>query len=92
MPGLRLHLLTVLCLLSLLPADRVRLRFFVPEPAVAAYRVGAEIGFACDGCPPDLRARIASGRPWQHLVPGAVAAYILSEGLYGDAADTASSL
>lgn len=40
----------------------------------------------------DLRARIASGRPWQHLVPGAVAAYILSEGLYGDAADTASSL
>lgn len=31
----------------------------------------------------DIRARIAGGRPWRHLVPDAVAAYILAEGLYG---------
>lgn len=31
----------------------------------------------------DIRARIAGGRPWRHLVPEAVAAYILAEGLYG---------
>lgn len=39
-----------------------------------------------------LRARIASGRPWRHLVPGQVASYILSQGLYRDAADTGTSL
>lgn len=31
----------------------------------------------------DIRARIAGGRPWRHLVPDAVAAYVLAEGLYG---------
>lgn len=40
----------------------------------------------------DLRARIAAGRPWRHLVPAAVAGYIQAHGLYRDAADTASSL
>lgn len=40
----------------------------------------------------DLRARIASGQPWRHLVPDAVASYIVVGGLYRDAADTGSSL
>lgn len=40
----------------------------------------------------DLRARIAAGRPWRHLVPAAVADYIQAEGLYRDVAHTASSL
>ena len=31
----------------------------------------------------DIRARIAGGRPWRHLVPEAVAAYILAHRLYG---------
>lgn len=31
----------------------------------------------------DIRARIAGGRPWRHLVPVAVAAYIQAGGLYG---------
>ena len=31
----------------------------------------------------DVRARIASGRPWRDLVPAAVAAYITARGLYG---------
>lgn len=43
-----------------------------------------------------LRARIAAGHPWHHLVPPAVAAYIERHGLYRgpgrDSATTASSL
>lgn len=31
----------------------------------------------------DIRARIASGKPWRRLVPGSVAAYIEDHGLYG---------
>ena len=40
----------------------------------------------------ELRSRIAGGRPWRHLVPAAVADHIHAQGLYRDAADTASSL
>ncbi len=39
-----------------------------------------------------LRARIARGEPWRHLVPAAVARYIRDQGLYRDAADTGSWL
>ena len=31
----------------------------------------------------DIRARIAEGRPWRHLVPAPVADYIQARGLYG---------
>lgn len=31
----------------------------------------------------DIRARIGTGRPWRHLLPAAVAAYIRDHGLYG---------
>jgi len=37
-------------IVSLLPDDRVRLRFFVPETVVARYRPGRTVRFACDGC------------------------------------------
>lgn len=40
----------------------------------------------------DLRARIAEGRPWRHLLPAPVADLIQSRGLYHDAAGRASSL
>jgi HlyD family secretion protein len=36
--------------LSLLPDARVKIRFFVPQKAVAAYRAGKTVRFACDGC------------------------------------------
>ena len=35
---------------ALIPDDRVRLRFFVPETEVAKYRVGGTVRFSCDGC------------------------------------------
>ncbi len=35
---------------ALLPDDRVRLRFFVPETQVNRYAVGKAVRFSCDGC------------------------------------------
>jgi HlyD family secretion protein len=45
-------------ILALLPDERVRVRFFVPEAAVARYPPGTTIHFACDGCAAGLTARI----------------------------------
>jgi HlyD family secretion protein len=45
-------------IVALLPDDRVRLRFFVPEQQVARYRPGESVQFACDGCAAGLAARI----------------------------------
>jgi HlyD family secretion protein len=35
---------------ALLPDDRIRLRFFVPETELPRYRPGVSVRFACDGC------------------------------------------
>ncbi len=43
---------------SLLPDDTVKVRFFVPEQDVARYRLGGTIHFSCDGCVPGLTARL----------------------------------
>ena len=39
----------------------------------------------------DLRRRIAGGQPWRHLLPAAVAEYILANGLYGAGIDPADA-
>ncbi len=44
--------------ISLLPDDKVKLRFFVPEAQVARYRPGETVHFHCDGCAAGLTARI----------------------------------
>lgn len=44
--------------ISLLPDDKVKLRFFVPEVDVARYRPGETVQFDCDGCAKGLTARI----------------------------------
>jgi HlyD family secretion protein len=43
---------------SLLPDDKVKVRFFVPETEVARYRPGDTVHFDCDGCAAGLTARI----------------------------------
>ncbi|MDO1558913.1 HlyD family efflux transporter periplasmic adaptor subunit [Brevundimonas sp. 2R-24] len=50
---------------ALLPDDRVRLIFFVPEPEMARYRPGARVRFGCDGCgaPRQAIIRWVSPRP-----------------------------
>jgi HlyD family secretion protein len=54
---------------ALLPDDRVRLRFFVPEGEVARYRTGATVSFTCDGCGAERRARINYVSPKPEFTP-----------------------
>jgi HlyD family secretion protein len=56
-------------ILSLLPDDRIKLRFFVPEAALSAYRVGATVHFACDGCAKGMTAKIAYISPRPEFTP-----------------------
>lgn len=55
--------------LSLLPDDRIKLRFFVPEQTLSAYRIGRTVRFACDGCAPGLTARITFVSPRPEFTP-----------------------
>lgn len=56
-------------ILSLLPDARIKLRFFVPERDLAAYRVGRTVRFTCDGCARDLSARIEFISPRPEFTP-----------------------
>lgn len=44
---------------SLLPPENVKLRFFVPEPRLSRLAPGVEVAWSCDGCPAGLTARIS---------------------------------
>jgi HlyD family secretion protein len=54
---------------SLLPDDRVRLRFFAPERDVARYQIGRQVRFSCDGCAKDLTAVINYVSPRPEFTP-----------------------
>lgn len=56
-------------ILALIPDDRVRLRFFAPQDSIAAYTVGREIAFTCDGCPKDLKAKLTYVSPRPEFTP-----------------------
>ncbi len=45
--------------LALLPPANLKVRFFVPEPVRAALQLGEAVHVACDGCAPDLQAKIS---------------------------------
>ena len=55
--------------LSLLPDARIKVRFFVPEGSLAAYRPGRTVRFACDGCRAGLTATIAYVSPRPEFTP-----------------------
>lgn len=55
--------------LSLLPDDRIKLRFFIPEQSLSAYRIGRVVRFACDGCAKGLSARITFVSPRPEFTP-----------------------
>lgn len=55
--------------LSFIPDDRVRLRFFAPQDGIAAYAVGTEVDFSCDGCAKDLKAKITYVSPRPEFTP-----------------------
>jgi HlyD family secretion protein len=50
---------------ALLPDNKVKVRFYVPEQQVAWYRPGRMVRFSCDGCAAGLQAviRYVSPRP-----------------------------
>ena len=54
---------------SLLPDDRVKIRFFVPEQEVARYRPGRSVRFSCDGCAAGLTAKISNVSPRPEFTP-----------------------
>lgn len=56
-------------ILSLLPDERIKVRFFVPERELSAYRIGRTVRFACDGCAKDLTARIEFVSPRPEFTP-----------------------
>ncbi len=53
---------------ELLPPQKVKLRFFVPETELAAIRLGAAVGVTCDGCP-ELTAEITYVAPEAEFTP-----------------------
>jgi HlyD family secretion protein len=56
-------------ILSLLPDDRIKVRFFVPERALSAYSIGRTVKFGCDGCAKGLTARIVAVSPRPEFTP-----------------------
>jgi len=56
-------------ILSLLPDDRIWVRFFVPEGALSAYRVGRVVRFGCDGCAQGMTAQITYVSPRPEYTP-----------------------
>ena len=56
-------------ILSLLPDARIYVKFFVPERSRAAYRPGAVVRFACDGCARGLTARVTYISPRAEFTP-----------------------
>jgi HlyD family secretion protein len=54
---------------SLLPDDRRRIRFFVPETIVAQIHPGRMVEATCDGCAAPIRARIDFVAPQAEYTP-----------------------
>ena len=54
---------------ALIPDDRITVRFFVPEGAVAAYQAGRQVRFRCDGCADGLVATISYVSPRPEFTP-----------------------
>ncbi|MEO8187483.1 MAG: HlyD family efflux transporter periplasmic adaptor subunit, partial [Burkholderiaceae bacterium] len=46
-------------IVALLPDGAVKVRFFVPQSALARVAPGGSVAVSCDGCPADLTARIS---------------------------------
>ena len=54
---------------AVLPDDRRKLRFFVPQDKVAGLRPGMTVRFTCDGCGGERTARIAFIAPRAEFTP-----------------------
>ena len=56
-------------IVSLLPDNKIKVRFYVPEQDVARYRPGRDVRFTCDGCASGLSATIRYVSPRPEFTP-----------------------
>jgi HlyD family secretion protein len=56
-------------IVSLLPDNKVKVRFFVPAQQVSRYRMGRDVRFTCDGCARGLTATIRYVSPRPEFTP-----------------------
>ena len=54
---------------SLLPPEKVKVRFFVPEPELGAIHVGQEVDLRCDGCAPGMTGTVRFIAPEAEYTP-----------------------
>lgn len=54
---------------SILPAENIKVRFFVPEPSLGALRTGQTVEVHCDGCPLPMSATIRFISPTAEYTP-----------------------
>jgi HlyD family secretion protein len=54
---------------SLIPDNKVKVRFFVPEEQVARYRPGKQVRFSCDSCGDELTATVRYVSPRPEFTP-----------------------
>jgi len=54
---------------SLLPPENVKVRFFVPEPKLGAVKVGQPVELSCDGCASKIPATISFVAPQAEFTP-----------------------
>lgn len=54
---------------SLLPPANRLIRFFIPEPKLAALRLGQPLSVTCDGCPAPLAAQVSFIAPNAEFTP-----------------------
>jgi len=54
---------------SLLPPQNRKVRFFVPEPVLGALRIGQEMRVTCDGCGEPIPARVSFIAPQAEFTP-----------------------
>jgi HlyD family secretion protein len=54
---------------TILPPENVKVRFFVPEPRLGSVRVGQAVELACDGCPATIPAKVTFVAPQAEYTP-----------------------
>src|SRR5690606_6284180 len=54
---------------EILPPENLRVRFYLPQPALAGIALGKRVTVACDGCPPDLTAQVSFISPEAEFTP-----------------------
>lgn len=54
---------------SLLPPENVKVRFYVPEPRLGAVKVGQGVELACDGCAAKIAAKVSYVAPQAEYTP-----------------------